>query len=143
VNLNLVGHYTQIVNSGVSRIGCGAAIVDDYVYAYCNYAQAQFDIRKPYVNGTSCSSCTRRNCRNNLCNCKKICQNYGKLDPVKCKCECPLYATGDECEKLVCSGSDQQYGCSSPNNQQMCSFANTIGSCPHTCGTCSYTKTFY
>ncbi len=141
--MNLVGHYTQIVNSGVSRIGCGAATIGDYFYAYCNYAKAQFDIQRPYLNGTSCSLCSKNKCRNKLCECRKLCQNYGQLDPVKCECKCPAYARGDECETLVCSQADEDYGCYAPNDQRMCLYANTVDKCPHTCGTCSYTKNFY
>ena len=74
-----VGHYTQIVNSLTSRVGCGAAKCGNQFYAYCNYVGAQMDFDKPYTIGTPCSSCPSGMCVNNLCNCNLVCQNGGIL----------------------------------------------------------------
>lgn len=76
----IVGHYTQIVNNLVSRVGCGAARCGNEFYAYCNYVGAQMDTNKPYILGTaSCNMCPSSRCINNLCECKKVCQNGGIL----------------------------------------------------------------
>ena len=80
-----------------------------YNLAFCNYAISFFQIfeSKPWVNGTSCSGCGE--CSNNLCNCSKLCDNYGTLDKQTCTCHCQPYATGDTCETLICDKSDEGY----------------------------------
>ncbi|CAF0721397.1 unnamed protein product [Brachionus calyciflorus] len=97
-NFQDVGHYTQIIDSNTARIGCGAAKCDNNIYAYCNYALAQDDWKIPYKRGIACSQCSRKNCQNNLCNCSKLCQNNGILDPIKCECKCPDRFSGELCE---------------------------------------------
>jgi hypothetical protein len=76
-NFDTVGHYTQLVTSGVSRIGCGVAQINSILYIGCNYANGQTNPSMPYINGTSCSQCGSSQCVNNLCTCNKFCQNYG------------------------------------------------------------------
>jgi hypothetical protein len=78
-NFDTVGHYTQLVTAGVSRIGCGVAQINSILYIGCNYANGQINPSKPYINGTSCSQCGSSQCVNNLCICNKFCQNYGKI----------------------------------------------------------------
>ena len=140
MNPALVGHYTQIITAESTRVGCGAALLDKIAYVFCNYANAQTDYVWPYANGTACSLCSKKNCKQNLCNCNKLCQNFGVLDPVKCNCNCPSFATGDECERLICSKSDIEYGCFKPNDKKMCLYENTVHRCPHLCGICSHIK---
>jgi hypothetical protein len=141
VDPTVVGHFTQIIHSESTHVGCGAAIFDSkIIFAFCNYAIAQSDFIRPYKNGTVCSMCSKSNCKNNLCNCNKICQNYGVLDPVKCKCNCLNYANGEECENLICSKTDVEYGCFRPYETRMCLYENAVNKCPHLCSICSYRK---
>ncbi len=98
-NFNDVGHYTQIINAEASRVGCGAAVCgDSTTYAYCNYALGQGDTQKPFESGESCSKCSESQCKDNLCYCDKLCQNYGQLNLRKCECECDSSFSGDLCE---------------------------------------------
>lgn len=138
--LKQVGHYTQLITSETSRVGCGAATYNNQIYAFCNYAFAQYNYERPYENGTSCSMCSKQNCKNKLCTCTKMCQNFGILDLKECKCDCLGYATGNECEILLCNKTDAQYGCINPNEPKMCVYANTNYNCPHLCGICSHRK---
>ena len=64
----------------------------------------------------------------------------GTLDPIACKCNCPVYTTGSECEIKSCDKTDQQYNCyiNPPNNSSYCIYANIRLNCPHMCGYCSY-----
>lgn len=142
MDLFKVGHYTQIITEDSVRVGCGAAVLDKVAYVFCNYASAQADYIRPYENGTSCSMCSKENCKDNICTCNKFCQNHGILDPVKCTCTCPDYSHGDECENLLCSKTDTQYGCFNPNDSKMCLYHNAVYRCPHLCGFCSLKKTF-
>ena len=93
-----VGHYTQIIDSKTSRVGCGAAKCDSGIYAYCNYATAQDDWKQPFKSGQSCSQCSINNCESKLCNCSKLCQNNGILDPIKCECNCIQNFKGELCQ---------------------------------------------
>jgi hypothetical protein len=94
----------QIVADKLYSIGCGASECDTgYVYI-CNYATDSYDSKKPYLTGSTCTNCS--SCSNNLCNCNKICQNYGTLNSKTCKCQCLPYATGDNCEIMLCDQND-------------------------------------
>ena len=56
-----------------------------------------------------------------------------------------IYATGDNCQTLICSKSDDYYGCplwlntAYSNPLAVCGFANSIPYCPFTCGICQRT----
>ena len=134
-----VGHYTLIINDGVYAVGCGATRCGNDFYMYCNYASGQYGITVPYTSGTPCSNCSSDMCIDNLCQCNKICQNYGTLNSTNCTCMCQPYATGEYCEKLICTKSDQQYGCWAPGNKNICMYSNTVAKCPFTCGICQLT----
>lgn len=98
-NFGDIGHYTQLINSDFARVGCGAAMCDSSTfYAYCNYANGQSDINKPYINGSSCSMCPSSSCSQNLCVCEAFCQNSATLDLATCKCNCPTSYSGAQCE---------------------------------------------
>lgn len=75
----MVGHYTQIVFNGVSRVGCGAALCGTNYYAYCNYVSGQFNFLTPYTHGNACLACPSGKCVDNQCNCGLVCQNGGTL----------------------------------------------------------------
>lgn len=108
---------------------------------YCNYAlgQSSVQVQIPYVAGTPCSSCGTNQCSNNLCQCSKVCQNYGVFNKSTCKCTCQPYATGDYCEKLICNKTESAYGCWKPGNLKFCNYANTVIKCPFTCDICQIT----
>ena len=94
-----IGHYTQLVNNGVGRVGCGAALCDSSsIYAYCNYALGQSEVNRPYTSGPGCSLCPNSKCVNNLCQCDLVCQNNGVLDVNKCTCTCDSSYEGSQCE---------------------------------------------
>ncbi|RNA29549.1 cysteine-rich venom Mr30-like [Brachionus plicatilis] len=134
----VVGHYTQVVNSEAIKIGCGGAINDNSktIIIACNYGVGQSNIENPYKTGSPCSNCG--NCFNEtLCNCNKLCQNFGVLDLLTCKCNCPGYASGDECENLNCNKTDQEYGCQALDKLDWCVFSNIKPACPHMCGLCT------
>jgi hypothetical protein len=118
-----------MIQAKSSRVGCGMAQCGNGLYAYCNYvfSQTPETIKYPYKAGISCSQCTPGMCANNLCMCNKNCLNYGILDQRTCTCKCKPYATGDECEVLLCDKSDKAYGCWG-SNMQFCSrnFRNFI-----------------
>lgn len=95
---NDVGHYTQIINSMTSKIGCGTASCSGNLYAFCNYAFAQEQWKRPYKVGPSCSQCGKENCKDNLCLCDKLCQNDGILDLRNCQCKCLDSFSGNLCE---------------------------------------------
>lgn len=135
-NWENVGHYTQMISSNSYQIGCGASQCENNLYAYCNFANIQESISNPYTSGSQCSNCNSQMCENNLCTCNKICQNYGTLDPLSCKCNCQPYSTGELCEVLICDQTDKEYGCWG-NNQAYCTYENTVQSCPFLCGICS------
>ena len=84
--------------------------------------------------------CSKVNCKNKICRCVKACQNHGVLDPLTCTCACPDYAAGAECENLICSKNDTQYGCYKPNDIKMCQYENAVSRCPHLCSFCSVKK---
>ena len=117
-------------------MGCGATQCGSNLYAYCNYASGQSNISYPYNSGTPCSTCSTGQCANNLCNCYKVCQNYGTLNMQTCKCQCMPYAVGDACEQLMCNKTDLDYGCPSAWNgfKSYCIFSNVIPVCPNMCG---------
>lgn len=135
-NWENVGHYTQIISSKSYKIGCGASQCGQNLYAYCNYANIQDSTVYPYKSGVPCSKCSMQLCANKLCYCNKICQNYGTLDPISCKCNCQPYSTGELCEVLLCNKTDKQYGCWG-NDPAYCFYANTVQNCPFLCGICS------
>ncbi|KAK7483792.1 hypothetical protein BaRGS_00025008, partial [Batillaria attramentaria] len=55
-----IGHYTQIVNARVQRVGCGRADCPGTRFYVCNYAASQVSVRFPYKNATtSCSDCPK------------------------------------------------------------------------------------
>jgi hypothetical protein len=109
-------------------------------HVFCNYANAQTDYIRPYENGTACTMCSKKNCKNNLCTCGKTCQNHGVLDPLTCTCQCPGYSTGNECEQLICSKNDTEYGCFKITDIKMCQYENSVARCPHLCSLCSVKK---
>ena len=104
-NFAAVGHYTQLVNKKAVRVGCGAAKCGSTIYAYCDYAQGQMtnDLATPYQSGASASACGVAGSANNLCKCNLLCQNGGVLDAQNCRCNCPAYTTGTQCEALTCT----------------------------------------
>ena len=90
----------QIITDKLYAIGCGVSKCDNgYVYV-CNYATDSYDSSNPYQTGTPCTNCD--SCLNNLCNCNKVCQNFGSLNSQTCECECLDYARGEYCEIVVC-----------------------------------------
>ncbi|RNA11378.1 cysteine-rich venom latisemin-like isoform X2 [Brachionus plicatilis] len=93
-----VGHYTQIINSVTSKIGCGVADCGGNLHAFCNYALAQKEWQRPYKVGPACSKCAQENCENNLCSCDKLCQNNGILDLTNCECRCLDNFSGKLCQ---------------------------------------------
>lgn len=97
-------------------MGCGGSQCGSTYYAYCNYEYGLQSTSTPYTSGTPCSNCSSGQCANNLCNCSKICQNYGTLNTLTCTCQCMAYATGPLCENLMCNATDAQYGCWGPGN---------------------------
>lgn len=97
-NFGDIGHYTQLISSDMSRVGCGAALCGSSIYAYCNYANGQSDVNRPYTSGSSCSMCSSSNCKMNLCQCDAFCQNSGTLDLAKCECNCQANFSGAQCE---------------------------------------------
>lgn len=108
-----------MIQARSSRLGCGMAQCGNGLYAYCNYvfSQTPDTIKYPYTSGISCSKCTPGMCSNNLCKCNKNCLNYGTLDQTTCSCKCKPYATGNECEVLLCDKKDKDYGCWGSNPQ--------------------------
>ena len=54
--------------------------------------------------GEPCTNCS--GCINNLCNCNKICQNFGIVNYQTCQCQCPSYTTGENCEIVLCDQND-------------------------------------
>ena len=74
----MIGHYTQVVSSLASKVGCGAAKCGSKIYAYCNYATGQMSYTTPFLKGQACKSCPN-SCSNGLCTCNKVCQNGGVL----------------------------------------------------------------
>lgn len=117
-----------MVYSGVSRIGCAAAQKGNFYLAVCNYAQLQVSQIYPYVAGKPGTQCSPQNFTNNLCRCNKLCQNYGVLDPINCKCNCNKWSTGEECEIKLCNQSDASYGCWGAD-VKFCGFNNIAPNC--------------
>ena len=74
----MVGHYTQVVSSLATKVGCGAAKCGSNIYAYCNYANGQTSFTIPFLKGTACQACPN-SCSNGLCTCNKVCKNGGTL----------------------------------------------------------------
>ncbi|CAF0845819.1 unnamed protein product [Brachionus calyciflorus] len=139
-NGQVVGHYTQVVNSGARRIGCGAGNKkgsSEEIIVACNYATGQQSAKKPYVSGTPCTDCSECSTNLNACKCNKICRHGGTLNTKTCTCTCLAYATGPECESLLCDKTDDAYGCWNSQDPNLCNFSNTKPLCPHLCGSCS------
>lgn len=136
-----VGHYTQIVNKNAVRVGCGAANCAGTSYVYCDYALGQMsnEVNSPYASGQSCSSCGSAGSANNLCKCNLLCLNGGTLDLQNCKCNCPKYTSGSQCETKNCTLTDAAYGCYSGINNGWCIYSNIPPICPKMCGLCSIT----
>ena len=160
-----VGHYTQIVSSTASRVGCGAAKCGYYMFYYCNYAIGQYGYDFPFKKGKSCEGCPN-SCSNGLCTCSKVCQNGGTistcsygftqiitkmcfvsclfvffivsfLDLNTCTCQCPAYAKGSECENLSCTAkTDASLNCWAPN-KSYCMYSNIPPICPFLCNRCT------
>ena len=102
--MSSTGDKAQIITDQLYSIGCGVSQCDNgYVYI-CNYATDSYSSNKPYLSGKPCTNCS--SCSNNLCNCNKVCQNYGILNTQTCKCQCLPYATGDQCEIMLCDQND-------------------------------------
>lgn len=144
-NFEAVGHYTQLVNKNTVRIGCGAATcgtgTSAKVYVYCDYALGQMnnDPATPYQSGPSCSACGVAGSANNLCKCNLLCQNGGTLDFQNCKCNCPAYTSGTQCENKTCTLTDRDYGCYWGIDNSWCMYSNIPPICPFMCGQCSIT----
>ncbi|ESO91178.1 hypothetical protein LOTGIDRAFT_105395, partial [Lottia gigantea] len=138
-----VGHYTQIVNAAVSRMGCGKARCLNRFVHVCNYARGQFssEITEPYKTGTACADCPD-SCTSNQCGkcCNgKVCLNGGTVDLNTCQCSCPAIYTGDNCQTLTCPTTDLKSFCASLNTS-LCQYINIVQDCPRRCGLCPSSK---
>ncbi|CAH1254777.1 GLIPR1L1 [Branchiostoma lanceolatum] len=93
-------HYTQVVWSSTTDVGCGyyhcpngnAAVV-------CNYGpQGNLANTRPYLEGPACSQCANTegwcdeglcvDCPAQNCDCPLQCKNCGVLDTTTCTCTC-------------------------------------------------------
>jgi len=141
----MVGHYTQLMYSGVVRIGCGyAECTGGYKRHYaCNYGASQVYASNiaPYTSGKRCAACPD-SCRNGLCDCAgKLCLNGGTLDINTCKCSCPELYSGEECETLNCPDADTKWMCRNHKigRVESCThYYNFENDCPYLCGLCKY-----
>lgn len=68
--------------------------------------------------------------------------NFNYLELLKdlktCKCSCPAFTAGLECERLVCDKSDKEYGCWTEKASD-CTYANIPPICPRLCQICQPT----
>ena len=108
--------------------------------AFCDYAvqQMAYQIAEPYQSGPSGSMCGVVGSANNLCKCNLLCQNGGTLDLANCKCSCPAFTTGTQCETKTCSLSDQDSGCYWGIDASWCQYSNIPPVCPFMCGLCTH-----
>lgn len=104
-----VGHYTQVVWSESSLVGCAMANCGTKKHYICNYAYGNMQGQKNYNNGASCADCQGK-CDDKLCDCPegKICKNGGSLNLNDCSCTCSSGFTGDSCD--TCLNSCQNGG---------------------------------
>lgn len=141
----VVGHYTQVVWSESSRIGCGYATCSNLPsprYYVCNYGPAGNvvnSLSRPYRSGSACDSCPGR-CRRSLCDCGgKACYNGGVLDLKTCQCRCAKgFHIGDLC-RVNCSAAQDNKGFCDYYKKQGCStIMNVQDECPIMCQVCNY-----
>ncbi|XP_067930719.1 cysteine-rich venom protein-like [Watersipora subatra] len=98
MELEKVGHFTQMAWAESVKVGCGWANCTNMAprLYVCNYSPGgNFEIWKPYEiandqgDRSACSSCPNTCDRNYLCDCGgKACQNGGILDVNTCQCNC-------------------------------------------------------
>ncbi|XP_040204311.1 allurin-like [Rana temporaria] len=69
---DVIGHYTQVVWSDSSLVGCGYQYCPNlpykniYVCHYCPAGNSDNELKKPYEKGNPCSKCKGK-CENKLC----------------------------------------------------------------------------
>lgn len=141
-----IGHYTQLVNSRVHRIGCAQAhCPSGYTREYvCNYAYGQTVINFPYKNDTaSCSDCPDTcDDTGKLCDCGgKVCVQDGVLDINTCTCRCRYDLWGGEnCSTLNCPPADKEQNCGPGRlyGPHVCQLSYGPYDCPYMCGVCPH-----
>ncbi|XP_074657886.1 cysteine-rich secretory protein 3-like [Tubulanus polymorphus] len=143
-----IGHFTQLVWSSSSHVGCGFGkcpnIGDFYV---CNYGPAgnsPGSLPEPYSSGKKGEACPLTfDQETGLCDCgDAMCYNGGNVDPDSCKCQCvnAAHITGPNCS-VDCSAAEDISQCASkggPWGDKACKqFANVpYQYCPKTCKLC-------
>ncbi|XP_067951104.1 cysteine-rich venom protein Mr30-like [Watersipora subatra] len=143
-----IGHYTQMVWAGTSRLGCGYARCNRTEPFYvCNYAPSGNKVKSrysPYKAGTKTADCPNTK-TSGLCDCKgKVCFNGGSLDLATCQCKClnkPWIQQNGACS-LDCSKAEDSFACASNGGrwgQEACGrYANVpYEYCPLTCNLCT------
>ncbi|XP_052797722.1 cysteine-rich venom protein latisemin-like [Mya arenaria] len=143
----VTGHYTQMVWSSSSKVGCGYAYCSSVGNIYvCDYGPAgNMGNQLPYARGTVCSACNG-NCNNGLCDCRgRVCMNGGVLDLNTCTCSCnsqlDFYIQPD-CALNCTDQQDPRY-CTSQWGPGRCEEANIAELCPGMCGWCPYAGANY
>lgn len=114
-------HLTQIYLDHLTKVGCGFAecIMAERKEQFfvCNYDDMQYDfeLKKPYDAGESCSVCPNHCTENGkLCDCQgRQCFNGGILNKKTCTCECKGFYKGDSCKEKTDSVK-QENGCTFP-----------------------------
>ncbi|KAI3380484.1 hypothetical protein SNEBB_005109 [Seison nebaliae] len=67
-----IGHYTMVIFSNASRVGCGESFCTTGSYTICNYFKSitGMDLELPYYKGKPCSRCPREcKCWQKMCDC--------------------------------------------------------------------------
>ncbi|KAI3383392.1 hypothetical protein SNEBB_002102 [Seison nebaliae] len=67
-----IGHYTMVIFSNASRVGCGESFCTTGSYIICNYFKSitGMDLELPYFKGKPCSRCPREcKCWQKMCDC--------------------------------------------------------------------------
>ncbi|KAK6176020.1 hypothetical protein SNE40_014386 [Patella caerulea] len=140
MDIGLIGHFTQIVNANVARIGCGKAMCNGRPHYVCDYAKAQLfdELSKPYETGSITAQCRNNaNSSGKLCDCSgKICLNGGTIDLATCTCACVALYKGSDCSELNCPAEDGQF-CNNGYKKEFCDkYSNVPTECPYMCDIC-------
>ncbi|XP_050414046.1 cysteine-rich venom protein Mr30 isoform X6 [Patella vulgata] len=140
MEIGLIGHFTQIVNANVARIGCGKAMCNGTPHYVCDYAKAQMfdELSKPYETGSIAAQCPNNvDSSGKLCDCGgKICLNGGTIDLATCTCACLTLYKGSDCSELNCPANDGQF-CNNGYEKAHCGiYSNVPTECPYMCDIC-------
>ncbi|XP_013415601.1 cysteine-rich venom protein latisemin [Lingula anatina] len=145
-----VGHFTQLVWSGSSLVGCAFAVCkgasgNQWKFYVCNYGPSGnvAGTLTPYNVGEKCGGCNLT-CNDGLCDCGGIvCYNGGILDLNTCSCSCfKNFHVGHQCE-LDCNLAQDEWYCESHYTRSACGTQNAPLECPNMCSICPWSGRNY